>query len=218
MTEPAGRITARAAGFTLVEMMMGTAVMVIVLVALMGAFMGQSFLSSSARNLTAAMNDATRVMEEIRRLNTRPNCDGLPTAKPEAPYATWNDWLNAGGQGKSIMQSSDDTYEVIAVTCQRETGGPAGYCGPTQVGAEWARHRADTDYDPIRVTVAVGWRQQQRVAGGMVGGAEFEYTPERTTGRGKGRVTTPPSFGPVDTDRDGVIESQAMLTTLVTCR
>lgn len=205
-------------GFTLVEMMMGTAVMVIVLVALMGAFVGQSFLTSSARNLTAAMNDATRVMEEIRRLNTQPNCAGLPTVVPEAPYATWNDWLNADGQGKSVMQSSDDTYEVVAVTCQRESGGNGGYCGPNQVGTEWTRDAADTSYDPLRITVAVGWRQQQRVAGGMAGGAEFAYTPETTTGEGKGAVTTPSSFEPEDTDSDGIIESQAMLTTLVTCR
>jgi prepilin-type N-terminal cleavage/methylation domain-containing protein len=209
----------RRRGFTLIEMMLGTTVMVIVLVALMGAFVGQSFLTNSARNLTAAMNDATRVMEEIRRLNTTPNCAGLPTALPPDPYRTWNAWLNAEGQGKSVMQSSDDSYEVVAVTCQRESGGAAGsYCGPNQVGTEWARSAADTTYDPIRVTVAVGWRQQQRVAGGMAGGAEFIYTPERTTGQGKSQVTTPASFVPADTDRDGAIESQAMLTTLVTCR
>ena len=172
-----------AGGFTLVEMMLGTAVMIIVLTAMLGAFVGQSFLTRSARNLTAGMNDATRVMEEIRRLNTSPNCAGRPSASPPGSYKTWNEWLNADGQGKSIMQSSDDSFEIIAVTCQSEAGGKQ-YCGPNQAGQEWFRasQGSNTSYDPIRVTVSVGWRQQRRVAGGMAGGAEFVYTPETTTG------------------------------------
>ena len=49
-------------GFTLVELMLGAAVLTVVAVALLGSYFGQSFLNANARNLTAAMNDATRVM------------------------------------------------------------------------------------------------------------------------------------------------------------
>ncbi len=216
--------------------MMSASIIAVVLTALMGALVGRSYLNAHARNLTAAMNDATRVMEAIRRQNSgAANCpSGIPTAKP-AGFKSWNDWLDAPAQGKSVRQPNQNQFELIAVTCQDDTGGmdPTNYCGaqavganpaqPAQVGTgEWrdangrgSRLGVNTTFNPIRVTVAVGWHQRGRSAGG-----EFLYTPPTTTTSKKGSTTTKPAtfaVGP-DADGDGAIESPAMLTTLVTCR
>lgn len=243
---------------------MGASVMAIVTVAMIGAFVGQSFLTNNARNMTAAVNDATRIMEQIRLQNTGTNCpSGVPSIVPPSGRS-WNEWLDQGTTGKSVnpnMPAAErGRYELIAVTCQDgamltcQTGAtvtcpgdlsvvtcpvlgaivtcPDGtsvtptppYCGdlagqntPAQVGpGEWRALRGVTTiYNPIRVTVAVGWRQQQRAGSGP----EFTYrAPSQRTWKGT-IINEPEVFevGP-DADRDGVIESQAMLTTLVTCR
>lgn len=209
-----------AAGFTLVEMMLGAAVLTIVAVALLGSYFGQAFLSANARNLTAAMNDATRIMEQIRQQNTSATepckSTNLPTIAPPAVSGatSWDVWLN--GQGKSVG-SGTNVLELVAVTCQDEAG--QNYCGrvggagnpanpPAQVGAaEWKTVAVPTSFNPIRVTVAIGWRQHQRAMGQVGGRSEFIYT-----------TSTPTNLTVADTDGDGVIGSQAMVTTLVTCR
>ncbi len=202
------------AGFTLVEMMLGAAIMSVAIVALMGAFFGQAYLTAHARNLGAAMNDATRVLELIRAQNVGTGCT-LPSARPPAPYQnqSWNAWFDANN-AKSIIQPNKNLNELIVVTCQNEAG--TAHCGPNQTGQdEWHPDAPISSEAMIRVTVAVGWRQQQRSVGqASTGGAEFTYTTF-----GCGKVCAPPVFqvGP-DQDGDGVIESQAMLTTLVACR
>jgi len=263
-------------GFTLVEIMMGASILAVVLVALGGAFSGQSFLNSNARNLNLAMNDATRIMEEIRRLNTAGSgcASGIPVATPPghsviAAVSTnnsWDAWLQragtTGGGGKSVQTINANTQEVVAVTCQDGTvdacaaGQPvscadappvicpavgaapvacqadgrrfapiASYCGvgmsglnPPQVARdEWASQAGNTTFNPIRVTVAVGWNQQRRVIGSGSGGAEFVSGTRQVTS-GKSTTTVNDTLRPTDANGNGVIESQAMLTTLVTCR
>lgn len=220
----ASRRRTRTAGFTLVELMLGAAVLTVVAVALLGSYFGQTFLNTNARNLTAAMNDATRVMERIRQQNTGTSgpclSTGIPSILPPNNLPSWDAWLNT--QGKSIA-SGANALELVAVTCQDENGGTAAtdYCGdtagsgnnpPAQVGrGEWAPlllgkgRGARTSFNPIRVTVAVGWQQYQRVMGQEVGGRS-EFTIRQ------GAMTVS------DTNGDGVIGSQAMVTTLVTCR
>jgi prepilin-type N-terminal cleavage/methylation domain-containing protein len=56
-------------GFTLLELMIGVAVLVIALVGLIAAYIGCFTLNNSARNLTIAINDAQCVAEEIRDVN-----------------------------------------------------------------------------------------------------------------------------------------------------
>jgi len=246
--------------------MLGTSIMVIVLVALLGSFFGQSTLNQNARNMMASMNDATRVMEEIRRQNTT-SLDGssckqsnIPSVRPPlvntTQYENWNDWFDAQ-QFKSIDMAQADrkANELIVVTCQ-EVGDQDGdglaneYCGwsvvgPTiqgQVGrAEWypwcnvptdtassagspapgriagSQWGVLTQFDPIRVTVAVGWSQRQPVGnvGGMNSGPEFTFRRKLS---GKGTVNPDQLRVGPDADGDGVIDSPAMLTTLVTCR
>ena len=233
-------------GFTLVEMLMGVAIISIVAVALLGAFLGQSYLRTNARNLTAAMGDATRVMEFIRQQNV--GC-AIPSARPPAGSASWDAWLNAQNPGKSVnlplTSAQRNLLESVAVTCRDEAN--SLYCGdktqapnPAQVGSgEWAKQtNTNTTFDPIRVTVAVGWREGQRVVGGSSGTQEFIYSwaPVRPGGilaRGLNTINEwivpsaeaggggpPPSkqVRPSDANGNGVVESQAMLTTLITCR
>src|SRR3989338_4140414 len=209
-------------GFTLIEIMLGTSIMVIVLTALLGSFFGQSTLNQNSRNMMAAMNDATRVMEEIRRQNAR-NLDGsfpawslcatanIPSARPPpltgglrcpaggVQCESWNEWLDASGKslvGSGSLEGSNDAYEIVAVTCQDADGGTAqsDYCGWTasgqgrQVGLRewypwWSSGNPprtnnvsfpvqggiptglDPRFDPIRVTVAVGWAQKRQEIG-----------------------------------------------------
>ena len=79
-----------------------------------------------------------------------------------------------------------------------------------------------TGFDPIRVTVAVGLAQKRQGGGTFpVGASSPEFTYNTTTLGGKGVVAPNGGqqllVGP-DANNNGVIESPAMLTTLVTCR
>lgn len=162
-------------GFTLIEVLLGGMVLVVAIVAIMGAYIGQLTLNEHARNLSLAINDANRVMEQIRQRNTP--CAGTtpvadfpawtaanPTCSGAAPTTSWDDWLLRCGGGKGISP----TDEQILFG---------------QTGA-----------DPITVTVAVCWRHRNRVIGECNNALVWAD------------------------DGDGVPESPASLTTLVTCR
>jgi len=214
--------------------MLGASILAVAIVALLGAAFGQSFLSASARNLTLGMNDATRIMEQMRESNlgcTTPTA--LPPLKgdakdPELRFETWDQWLSSLDPGKNMEPSA---LELVAVTC--ENGDGTEYCGKNQVSTkEWTRgNRPETNFDPIRVTVAVGWRQQQRVMGGGDRGTEFQYEDAGYTWQYvekvffgfwkvsvKQRVAVPGRLVVDDLDRDDIIESPAMLTTFLSCR
>lgn len=226
-------------GFTLIEVMMAAAVLAVVLVALTGSLTGQEYMKLHARNLTLAMNDATRVMEEIRRRNTGSTgtcADGVPSVRPPAHpwggyYGNWDAWLGAppelwGGGGKQVQTPDSRRYELIAVTCQgdeNDDGTFDTYCGtagPTpQIGtAEWMRPDTETSFDPIQVTVAIGWVQHGRVVGGTRQGTEFQIQGQVVT---NGKVTSQEQITIKtlpDMNGNRVIDSQAMLTTIITCR
>lgn len=232
------------AGFTLIEMLLGASIMSIVLIALIGAYLGQTAINMHARNLTLAMNDATRVMEAIRQQNIGAGCAATgPVAIPPNPFTSWDAWLadlTNGGGGKSIGPTP--AHERVIVTCQDGSGetNPTAYCGSNQArggGFTEGSNASPAPYDPIRITVAIGWREKNRVIGNSgAGQAEFQYsrlpglhewvaqveelfTPAAYAG---GPSPPPPASGPTwtmqDLDGNGVIDSQAMLTTLITCR
>ena len=129
------------AAFTLIELMVGAAVLATAIVALLGAFLGQSALNEQSRNFSWAMTDAARVMERLRQQNSGGLCT-LPSVGPPVGFASWDAWLNntsaSGGGGKSV-QPAPDANELVVVS---------------SLGS-----------DPLRVTVAVCWRHRGRIIG-----------------------------------------------------
>ncbi|HEX9780596.1 MAG TPA: type II secretion system protein [bacterium] len=185
------------AGMTLIEIVLGILILAIGAMAILGAYLSQVVLNEHARNLSLIAQDAHRVLEQIRQQNATGSC-----AVPSAAIAGgWDAWLAGQSPGKSLPSPSPNTEEEIFVTCQDQDGGAAASdaCGPNQTGfSEWRVGAGNTTFDPIRVTVTACWRHRGRTIG------ECAWSGSALTAS--------------DADADGVIESPAMLTTLVTCR
>src|SRR3989338_7623689 len=189
-------------GMTLIELVLGALTLVVAIAAILGAYLGQLTLNEHARNISLAVHDANRVIEQMRQENTPCTVFNSPP-RPEivpAGATSWNGWMDAAGVTKSL-QPNPAVNELIVVTCQDADGGTAitDYCGyppatPAQarVGAgEWRTQAAVTPFDPLRVTVSVCWRHRERVIGECAwDGAALSAN---------------------DADGDGVIESPAML-------
>lgn len=179
------------AGFTLIEFLLGGLVLAIAITAILGAYIGQVTLNEHARNLSLAIQDANRVIEQMRQ-DTSSGCTSPPTLVAPAPGGAgagltngWNAWINAS----KSLQPDPTNNELVVVTCQASAGGNALDC--------------DTPLtDPVRVTVAVCWRHRNRIIG-------------ECTALGAALQPNPGAAGGADAQ---VTESPAMLTTLVTCR
>jgi len=180
------------AGFTLAEVVLGGMPLTVAIAAILGAYIGQLTLNEHARNLSLAIQDANRVIEQLRQQNSP--CAGGTTAPTAVPPTgvwgtNWNLWLDnaAGGGGKSLLPTPA-VNELLILTCQNRDGTAACVSGD----------------NPIRVTAAVCWRHRNRTIG--------ECTWNGATLAGAdGAVPGPFTIA-------GVVESPAMLTTLVTCR
>ena len=177
----------------LVEFLIGAAILVIAVTFLILVHVSQLTLSEHARHLALAVNDATRVMERLRRLNAGAGCLA-PTVNPAAlpaaecggaPCPSWDQWLEVpapGGGGKSLGPNPA-ANERVQVSCLDEQGGP---CDPGD--------------DPLMVTVAVCWRHRRRILGECVDG-----------------VVLTPQDGVNGYAADNVIQSLAMLSSALTC-
>lgn len=128
-------------GVTLVELLIGASILAVAITGILGAYFTQIALSEHSRNMAWGANDASRVMERLRRQNTGGGCT-TPSAAAPAGFASWDAWLADttanGGGGKSI-QPNPNANELIVVT-------------PTGV-------------DPMTITVAVCWRQRNQTWG-----------------------------------------------------
>ena len=191
----------RARGLTLVEVVLGVLTLALIAAAVLGAYIGQITLNEHARNLSLAIQDVSRVIEQMRRENV--GCTS-PEVVP-AGATSWDAWLQAQVPGKSIPGVG--TAERIVMTCSHQNGPASGLCGiGNQVGSgEWTSTGGNTTLDPLSITVAVCWRQRNRTIG--------ECTYNAGTG-----VMTPVDGANGPNEVVGVIESPAMITTLVTCR
>ena len=131
-------------GLTLVELLIMATIFAIAIAALLGAHMGQVVLNEHARNVTWAVNDASRVMEELRKQNSGAGC--VLGVNPPAGFASWDAWLAStaanGGGGKSVPPDPANNERVV-------------------VSAPGAA-------DPLSVTVAVCWRHRGRIIGECV--------------------------------------------------
>jgi Tfp pilus assembly protein PilV len=179
-------------GLTTVEILLGVFILSVAGLGIAGAYMSQATLNEHAYNLTRAGYDAVRVMEQIR-LQNNDGC-ALPSA---AVAGGWDGWLVDQDPGKSTLIADVDTNQQVMVTCEDEDGGDP--CGSNQVAEdEWSVAEADSNFDPIQVTVSVCWRHRGRIYG-------------ECAWNGATLVAD-------DVDGDGVVSSPVMLTTLVTCR
>ena len=126
----------RRTGFTLIELVIGMAVLVTALLGLLGVFAGIHALNETARNEALATHLADRVMEEIR------NSDFTTEVLPNAQAATDANWVTwAANHNLSLAEPA-----LTAVTVDFD---------PPFEGGEnpaWS-----TATDPLRVQVRVGW-------------------------------------------------------------
>ena len=198
---------ASSSGLTLIEVLIVIFTLAVALTTLLGSYFWQLMLGEHSRNLGLAVHDANRVVEQLRRQNV--GGLGCPLSVIPVVGTSWDAWLadtSANGGGGKSFPVNPAAEERIAVTCvRRDAPTPpvgADYCGRVdQVGAgEWhaGLNTADTNYDPLRVTVTVCWRHRGRAIG-------------ECTWNGTSLVAN-------DANANGVIESPVMVTTLVTCK
>ena len=147
-----GRLTS---GFTLAEVVLGGMALSVAVAAILGAYIGQLTLNEHARNLSVAIQDANRVIEQLRQQNTSAaGCTTAPTAVPPtgAWGTNWDLWLdNAGGGGGKSIQPTPAVNELVVVTAQDRDG-----------NINWT---PGSGLNPIRVTAAVCWRHRNRTLG-----------------------------------------------------
>lgn len=76
-------------GMTLIELVIGIAVLITALLGLLGVFVGISALNESARNQTIATHQADRIMEEIRNSNFTTEIQPNAQAPTDANWIAW---------------------------------------------------------------------------------------------------------------------------------
>lgn len=91
-------------GFTLLEVMISSAILIVALLGLIAVYTGCFTLNEGARNLTIAINDAQCVMEEIRDRNIPSNIT----------QEDWTDWALKNPPDGGGCNSLNN--ETIAVT------------------------------------------------------------------------------------------------------
>ena len=186
-------------GFTLAEVVLGGTVLAIAVAAILGAYVGQVTLNEHARNLSLAIQDANRVIEQIRQQTATCGANLSTALIPQGGVAVggqidvwlqngWDAWF--GTPTTKSIQPDPTNNELVVVTCQDNT---------TQVDCD----NVGT-VNPVRVTVAICWRHRNRIIGECANNGT-PLTPADNQGNGPKNV-------------NGLIESPAMLTTLVTCR
>ncbi len=197
-------------GFTLIEVLLGVLIVLVAVVAILGAYRGQVALSEHARNLSLAINDANRVIERIRQQNN--NCINPSSIPPQLPtaFTSWDAWLSDPSNGKNMHPT---TNELVVMTCQRANG--AALCPRTQIGSsEWnvaTSPATGTPENPMRITVAICWRHRGRTFGECLWNAATNAWDTASIATWDGVVAYPGN------DTAGVIDSPAMISTLVTC-
>jgi hypothetical protein len=163
-------------GLTFVELLMGTVLIGTAIVAMLGVSVTHVTMNAYSRDLSLAADDATRVAEQLRRQNTGSGCM-TPSVAVTGGFTSWDAWLadtgSTGGGGKSL-QPNAAPQELVTVS----TSGT----------------------NPLVVTVAVCWRQRDRVFG--------ECTWNGTT------LTANPGAG----GDPAITESPAMVSTRLACR
>ncbi|MBN3038664.1 MAG: type II secretion system protein [Candidatus Omnitrophica bacterium] len=177
-------------GFTLVELMMASAVTAVALLGLLGVFSGCFGVDESARDLTAAMNGARQIMEQLRtfrdeaRITRDPSRDDFP-----ADFQTEiNNFRNNGIPNWGILHR-------VSIDIISDGSDPDG------MSEVWGGS-ADTE-TLFWISVSVSWMQ----GGGRIYGED--------NGAGGGVALDGAIGGAEDVNNNGILDSPAQVTTLM---
>lgn len=154
------RFNSAIGGFTLLELMLASVIMIVALGGLLASYVLCFNLSETAKNTTLATNAIQLELETIRDYNF---------------YDIQSDYNNA-------------TFTV------------SGFANQQAIGSVIVE---SISADLLRITVSVSWRQK----GGRIIGED--------SGRGGGIALNGNLEGTEDVDGDGIIDSPAMLSTVV---
>lgn len=97
----------RANGFTLLELMISAAILVVTLVALLATYISLAALIESSRNTTTAINDANRVIEQMR--------NSAATSFLTMTSSNWTSWAAANGAG--TLTSEQVAFSFNCTSC-----------------------------------------------------------------------------------------------------
>ncbi len=87
-------------GLTLLELVIGVAIFIVAIVSLLGAYMGALTMSEGSKNLNTAINDATRVVEEMRN---------IPFAS--ITLTDWTAWASNNGANTLENETTTTAYQ-----------------------------------------------------------------------------------------------------------
>lgn len=128
-------------GFTLLELMIGAAVLIVALVGLIAAYTGCFTVNETSRSLTFAINGAQEKLEEMRNHNFDTIVGAYSPGGSEGNTFTINpaNWLATENQNaviyilnpqtNAILNTSPaanpglDLYKIIITVCWRQKGG-----------------------------------------------------------------------------------------------
>ena len=126
----------RSRGFTLIELVIGVAVLITALLGLLGVFIGISALNESAKNQTIATHMADRIMEEIRNSDFATEIVANAQAADDSSWISWALTHNLDLTESNLNSVSVD-FDPPFEGDETET---------------WS-----DSSDPLRVQVRVGW-------------------------------------------------------------
>ena len=122
------------AGFTLSELLLATAILVIALSGLLALFINCIFLNESNRNLALATSHAQYILEEIRGT-------AFNQAKDKITNGDWN----LSVEGEEGKRPQDAPYNLTALSNENIT---------TSITTN------ETQFDPLGVSVLVRWKDR----------------------------------------------------------
>lgn len=134
-THDAARMT-KGMGFTLIELVIGIAILITALLGLLGVFVGVHALNESARNQTVATHLADRIMEEIR------NSDFQTEIQPNAQAPTDANWVAWAAAHNLALTDANLTSVSVDFDPPFEGGEPENWPATN---------------DPLRIQVRVNW-------------------------------------------------------------
>lgn len=146
---------------TLVEVMIAAAVLMIVITGLVGSFVALGSLRESAKNLTLAVNDAAKVMEEIHSTTFSNLRNSASVSYCDAHGGTWETKVNVTSPGSYLsidwdgdgITSDDEHIDIVCCDSSAVAGGQA--C----TEANNANVAPNSNTDLIDVYVTVSWRE-----------------------------------------------------------